>query len=152
MKPASFSLLTGRPKIPSAKASNEPVSIADDPEDQEPEDNKAETTACLQALKEQLDGLATALTARMDTMEATMKAIADKPVPTISAPPSEPPTINIPAMPSYKKEFEQISTALGVLIARNPLPAKRAAPSEISFDVQKNGLGEVVAVIARRTQ
>ncbi len=155
MRTASFSLLTGRPQKPSSTATQEMAADLDHQKDQKLDEDKAETTACLQALKEQLDGLSSAITARMDTMEAAMRAIADKPAPTISAPPAEPPAINIPPMPSYKKEIDQINATLGVLIARAPLPtkpSKPSKPSEISFDVQRNGLGDVVSIIARRTQ
>jgi hypothetical protein len=151
MRTASFSLLTGRPIAPTRKASNEPDPIVEPQEEQRRDDDKAEAAAFLQALKEQLDGLASALNARMDTMEVSMKAIADKPAPTITVPtPVPPPTINIPPMPSYKKEIDQINATLAVLIARTtPIP-NSSPPTKISFDVVRNGLGDVVSLIARR--
>jgi hypothetical protein len=154
MKPASFSLLTGRPRKPSSTAAAKPSADLDREDEQQPDGDTAETTACLLSLKEQIDGLTSAITARMDTMEASMRAIADKPTPTISVPPpAAMPPINIPPMPSYKKELDQINKTLGVLIARATPPATDTSPPpEISFDVLRNGLGDVVSVIARKSQ
>lgn len=106
----------------------------------------------LDAMKGLIADLTTQMQTRLGALDKGIGAIMAKPDPVITMPPPVvQPIVSTPAAPSYKKEIDQINATLAVLIARTtPIP-NSSPPTEISFDVVKNGLGEVVSLIARRT-